>query len=470
MPEIDISAAADDVVALLQRQQAQPAAARWEASRSAESLVVREALDRYVSARAPVEIATLRAAEAHEPTVARMLERMRVASGPPRLPAEDETRNLSEAQQYDVYASVIAVRGDPAAHEALLTQDRVILGMRQENRTTDRSGRGKFDDRIVVVWREADGQRHAREFTRANTEPSAQYDGHAKTNPRSTGFAHVITRTKTEGTDVNGDGVRDLGRLSEGTTEMRGTTHPGKEGVPEFSLRPTPGAIADGARRVERDSNGDGWFDSDDLGGVQPLNRTFKFHRGGERNTLSAGCQTFKRAEYDDFLDAVRGTPGQDRWQYVLTSVTHRNRRDQEPDRVLDSEDDPRRPGHPAHALQQQISTGLAGLGGRYRERADDYSLPLLHAAREAGMTRVDRVVASNAVGARSAGETLFLVQGVLTDPAALRVGISANEVTDVPVDTSLQLLQQQSREHTAIDSDPRAARIPDHSLEPGGR
>lgn len=48
MPELDISAAADDVVALLQRQQAQPAAARWEASRDAERLVVREALDRYV--------------------------------------------------------------------------------------------------------------------------------------------------------------------------------------------------------------------------------------------------------------------------------------------------------------------------------------------------------------------------------------------------------------------------------------
>ena len=470
MPELDISAAADDVVALLQRQQAQPAAARWEASRDAERLVVREALDRYVSARASVEIATLRAAEAHEPTVARMLERMRVASGPPRLPAEDETRNLSEAQQYDVYASVIAVRGDTAAHEALLTQERVILGLRQENRTTDISGQGDFNDRMVVVWRDADGRPHAREFHEANTEPSAQYDGHAKTNPRSPGFAQVITRSKTEGADVNGDGVRDLGRLAEGTTEMRGTTHPGNKGVPEFSLRPTLGAIAEGARRVERDSNGDGWFDADDPGGVQPLNRTFKFHRGGRENTLSAGCQTLKPAEYDDFLDAVRGTPGQDRWQYVLTSVTHRQHRDQGPDREPGPDADPRQAGHPAHSLQQQISTGLAGMGGRYGEHADDYSLPLLLAAREAGLSRVDRVVASNAVGARSAGETLFLVQGVLGDPAALRVGVAATEVVDMPVETSLQLLQQQALERTAIDSDPRAAQIPHHSAEPGGR
>ena len=46
-------------------------------------------------------------------------------------------------------------------------------------------------------------------------------------------------------------------------------------------------------------------------------------------------------------------------------------------------------------------------------------------------MTRVDRVVASNAVGGRTAGETLFLVQGVLGDPAALRVGVAATEVVD---------------------------------------
>ena len=85
-------------------------------------------------------------------------------------------------------------------------------------------------------------------------------------------------------------------------------------------------------------------------------------------------------------------------------------------------------------------------------------------------MTRVDRVVASNAVGGRSAGETLFLVQGVLGDPAALRVGVAATEVVDMPVETSLQLLQQQAVERTAIDSDPRAAQIPHHSAEPGGR
>jgi len=63
-----------------------------------------------------------------------------------------------------------------------------------------------------------------------------------------------------------------------------------------------------------------------------------------------------------------------------------------------------------------------------------------------------------------------ILVQGVLGDPAALRVGVAATEVVDMPVETSLQLLQQQALERTAIDSDPRAAQIPHHSAEPGGR
>jgi hypothetical protein len=112
---------------------------------------------------------------------------------------------------------------------------------------------------------------------------------------------------------VNGDGVRDLGRLTEGSTEMQATTHPRRGLADEFSLRPTAAAIAAGSRRIERDSNGDGWFDSRDTHGVQDLNRTFKMHRGSRENTDSAGCQTIHTVDYDDFLRVVRATPGQDR-------------------------------------------------------------------------------------------------------------------------------------------------------------
>ena len=98
--------------------------------------------------------------------------------------------------------------------------------------------------------------------------------------------------------------------MGEGTTEMRATTHPRNGHPDEFALRPSQAAITAGAGRVERDSNGDGWFDARDTQGVQDLNDTFKIHRGSRSNTDSAGCQTIGGGEYDDFVATVRGTPG----------------------------------------------------------------------------------------------------------------------------------------------------------------
>jgi len=344
----------------------------------------------------------------------------------------------------------VAQRGNTAANEAMATQDRVVLGLRDENRTTEARGRGVYDDRIVVLWKDAQGQGHVREFNQATTEPTAQYDGHAKTTPRSPGFGNVAPRTKTEGEDVNGDRVKDLGRLGEGTTEMRATTHPRHGHADEFALRPSQDAVTAGAGRVERDSNGDGWFDARDTQGVQDLNDTFKIHRGSRANTDSAGCQTIGGGEYDDFVATVRGTPGQNRWQYVLTSVAPGQARELGQDAPLAANDDPRQPQHRDHALQQQISTRLQALGGRYAEHADAYSLVMLREAKAAGITQVDQIVASNPSAGRAAGETLFLVQGSPGDPAALRAGVNAAEVRETSVETSLRQLQQQSRDQSA--------------------
>lgn len=454
MPELDINASANEVVALLQQQQGAQAAARLEALRSGQSAVVQESLDRYVSARAATELTGLRqpgaVAAPDAAAVNPMLARLEAASRPPRMPTEPETAPLTQAQQYDVYGSIVATRGETAANDAMSTHNRVILGLRDENRTTESRGRGVYDDRIVVLWKDAQGGRHAQEFNQATTEPTAQYDGHAKTTPASPGFGNVQARTKTEGEDVNGDRVKDMGRLAEGTTEMRATTHPYHGHADEFSLRPTTAAVTAGANRVERDSNGDGWFDARDTHGVQDLNDTFKIHRGSGRNTDSAGCQTIGGGEYDNFVRTVRGTPGQDRWQYVLTAVAPGQTRTLDPHAVVDPAADPRRPGHPDHALQQQISTRLQAMGGRYATHADDYSLVLLHEAKANGITRVDQVVASNATGGRAAGETLFLVQGAAADPAAQRVGVNAAVVAQTSVETSLQQLQQQAREQAA--------------------
>jgi hypothetical protein len=488
MPELDINTSANEVVALLEQGHGRDAATRLETLRQNQAPVVQEALDRYVAVRAHEQLGALHRPGAIAATdaaaVAPMLERLQAAGHAPRFPEETETSGLSQTQQYDVYASIVETRGNADARQALETRDRVVLGLRNEDRTThgtaisgttNERGTGIYNDRIVVMWKDSEGSRHSREFNSATTEPTAQYDAHAKTTPRSQGFEQVTTRVKTEGEDVNRDGVRDLGRLAEGTTEMGRTTHP-RHGYPdEFALRPTTAAVASGQRRVERDSNGDGWFDSRDTQGVQDLNDTFKIHRGSNRNTDSAGCQTIGGGEYDDFVTTVRGTPGQNRWQYVLTSVAlpqlqlNERSQDRQTPQSAQPQADPRAPGHPDHALQQQISRGLHALGGRYAEHADAYSLALLYDAKANGMTRVDQIVTSNATGTQAEGSRLFLVQGQGNDPAALRVAADAATVAATPVDTSLQRLQQQ-REQTEAAT--MAAPVQQHVQTPamGGR
>ncbi|MEA9712069.1 XVIPCD domain-containing protein [Xanthomonas campestris] len=489
MPELDINASADEVARLFNQGQAREASMRLDALRQDQSLLVQEALDRSVASRAAERIDALQrpgglpATDAS--TVGPVITRLEAARNAPRFPGAEETRDLSQAQQHDIYASIVETRGDDAAHQALATQDRVILGLRNENRTTqgrdpvtrevDSRGTGVYDDRIVVLWRAADGARHAREFNQATTEPTAQYDGHAKTTPRSEGFAQVAVRQKTEGEDVNRDNVRDLGRLAEGTTEMGRTTHPLRNHPDEFALRPTDAAVANGQHRVERDSNGDGWFDARDTHGVQDLNNTFKIHRGSGRNTDSAGCQTIGGNEYDTFVSTVRGTPGQDRWQYVLTSVTPTQtlQQNQEQENLPTATiADPRAPGHPDHALQQQISGHLTALGGRYAQHADSYSLALLYDAKANGTTRVDNVVPSNAIGTQVEGARIFLVQGQNNDPAALRVASEAATIAATPVERSLQRLHQQQQTAAETQGQGQAQQQQEQHQQPtmGGR
>jgi len=473
MPELNIDTSANEVVALLNQGRAREAAAQLDALRRDQSPVVQEALDRYVASRAGERLTAMRQPGAVDPTdeaaVRPTLTRLGGATNAPRYPDASETATLSQAQQYDVYASIVAARGNDAARDALGTQDRVVLGMRNDDRTTDNRGRGEYDDRMVVLWRDADGSRHAREFNTVTTDPTAQYDGHAKTTPRSPGFEDVVTRRKTEGEDVNRDGVADMGRLAEGTTAMRATTHPRTNHPDEFALRPTDDAVRNGARRVERDTNGDGWFDSRDVNGVQALNDTFKIHRGSNANTDSAGCQTIGGGEYDDFVRTVRGTPGQQNWQYVLTSVAPGQAQDRtraengQTPTAPNPANDPRNPTHPDHALQSQISERLRGLGGRYADNADAYSLSLLADAKANGLTQVDRIVTSNAVGDRAAGETLFMVQGRVGDPAAHRVSVSAAALAGTTVDGSLERLQQQHDRDQAT----RTPTTPTQNIDP---
>ena len=474
MPELDIHASAREVADLLNCNRTAAAVDRLAALRQGQSLVVQEALDRYVAVEAREQLAALTepAGLVYALEAGPMLERLRAATAPPRFPAEDETHDLSPAQLHDVYASMVASRGSPAARESLdANNQRVILGLRNETETTVNHGVGDYDDRLVVVWRDNQGNRHAREFNDANTEPSAQYDHHAGSDGtrryadggnaprlgRSPGYEDV-TRRKIEGDDVDRDGVRDLGRLMEGTTEMLATTHPvyrgGRPSGNEFSLRPTAEAVAAGAGRVQRDSNADGWFTAADVNGVQDLNNTFKIHRGnGGGNTDSAGCQTIRGAQYDEFIAEVRRNPQQNRWQYVLTSVVP----GQQPQLGMGLPNDgqavpipapagapapppnhPAHPDHPDHGLHRQIRGHVGALGLGLNQDTEQVSMSILAEAKAQGLSRVDHLFPNHATATLNRGEHLFLVQGRPDDPSSTRAMVNTAVAMNTPVAESM--------------------------------
>ncbi|KRD74796.1 XVIPCD domain-containing protein [Lysobacter sp. Root983] len=480
MPEFDINASAEQVAILFNQGRGVDAVARLDALRRDQPPVVQEALDRYVATRAAGPITALygmtllpmpgmSAVTPPREDLGRLLAAGHTA---PRFPEDRETARLSQAQQYDVYASVIGVRGDQAARDALGTQDRVILGMRNDTRSTANRGAGEYDDRIVVVWKDAKGGRHAREFNHSNTEPSAQYDHHAGSDgtrliaesggqvaprlARSPGYENV-DRRKIEGEDVNNDRVRDLGRLAEGTTEMKADTHPtyGANPGEEFALRPTAAAVAAGQNRVQRDTNADGWFNARDVNGRQDLNDTFKIHRGGSANTDSAGCQTIGGGEYDAFITAAGGNPRQTRWQYVLTSVAPPppppQRAQPQGGRRADAHDEapslhPSDPRHADHRLHGQIDGHLRALGGDYARNAEAIGLSVLAAAKTHHITQADGLVPNRANGEVPADQTLFLLQGRPGDPGAQRVAISVEVAANTPVQASLARLDELNR------------------------
>jgi len=221
-------------------------------------------------------------------------------------------QGLTDAQKFEVYASIIDTRGNEAAQHALENGDTVVLGLRDESMTTVNSGRGEYNDRLVVLSRQDDGTLAITEFDRANTEPTAQYDSALR------GQNGIASRSD-QGIDVNGDGDRDMGQIAEGTMEMKPAVH-GSDS--HFSLRPTDDAVNQGQNQVQRDTNHDGRFNGDDTNGEQDLNNTFKIHRGGSTNVYSAGCTTIHPADYQDFVDAVQANDQQSRWQYVLVETS----------------------------------------------------------------------------------------------------------------------------------------------------
>jgi len=188
------------------------------------------------------------------------------------------TRGMSEAQKFDYYEGLAQQNGGQVKTGA---NQKNIVGLRTPTDADANGGGGRYDDKFVMFWKDAQGNKRVREYS-GNTEPSARYRGRM-------------------GEDANGDGRLDQGRLPTGFYEFN-TGYSNKLGR---TLNP----VRD--YRVERDTNQDGVFGNDG-GRMSGGGNSMLFHAGGSSITGSAGCQTMSPEEYGRFWRDVNsgGTNG----------------------------------------------------------------------------------------------------------------------------------------------------------------
>lgn len=108
-------------------------------------------------------------------------------------------------------------------------------------------------------------------------------------------------------------------------------------------------------------------------------------------------------------------------------------------------------PGHPDHALYQQIREGVEALDAKHGRSFDEVSermtASLLVLAKDNDLERVDHVLVSNATREHPAGHTLFVVQGEPSNPAHQRAAMPTEMAAQTPVEESLQQFDSVSRE-----------------------
>lgn len=112
---------------------------------------------------------------------------------------------------------------------------------------------------------------------------------------------------------------------------------------------------------------------------------------------------------------------------------------------------DPTQPGHPDHALYQQIRESVEALDAKHGRSFDEVSermtASLLVLAKDNDLERVDHVLVSNATHEHPAGHTLFVVQGEPSNPAHQRAAMPTELAAQTSVEESLQQFDAVSRE-----------------------
>lgn len=114
----------------------------------------------------------------------------------------------------------------------------------------------------------------------------------------------------------------------------------------------------------------------------------------------------------------------------------------------------PDMPGHPDHALHQQIRQKVeqmdAGLGRSYDATSERMTASLLTVAKANGMERVDHVMLSRDSTAGPAGQHVFLVQGNADDALRMRLQVNTAEALSVPVESSWKALENINQQQEA--------------------
>ncbi|WP_313052445.1 XVIPCD domain-containing protein [Stenotrophomonas cyclobalanopsidis] len=111
----------------------------------------------------------------------------------------------------------------------------------------------------------------------------------------------------------------------------------------------------------------------------------------------------------------------------------------------------PAQPGHPDHALYQQVRQGIEALDAKHGRNFDHTSERMVASltvlAKDNDLERVDHVLVSKATAEHPAGHALFLVQGEPADPAHHRASMPTEAAAQTSVEESAQQFDVVSRE-----------------------
>ncbi|MEM1427771.1 MAG: SH3 domain-containing protein, partial [Cyanobacteria bacterium P01_H01_bin.130] len=187
--------------------------------------------------------------------------------------------SMANREKYDHYRQLVEASGGVFREGP---KDRNLVGFRIETSTKINRGKGAYDDRLVMVWKDGSGQCQIREYPYC-TEPGSQYEHRSPLRTRNE-----------QGVDANRDGRRDLGRIPAGYYEYvfySTRLHP-------RSLIPTAEIMA------ERDTDHDGKFEAHEPKAGDA--RTMLFHPGNRNNPVSAGCQTLHPDIFEGFWADLR--------------------------------------------------------------------------------------------------------------------------------------------------------------------